>query len=84
MQPTARRVPFRVGLPGLSEHRTEDDDIVWSHILGNRAVVFRRLHVREHLLEGTVGKGVEQIRSGREVAVERPDADTCPTICPAS
>src|ERR1035441_5501660 len=37
-QPAACRFPFRVGLPGLSEHRSEDDDIARSHVLANRAV----------------------------------------------
>src|ERR1035438_4374989 len=37
-QPAACRVPFRVRLPGLGEHRSEDDDIAWSNVLANRAV----------------------------------------------
>jgi len=37
-QPVACRVPLRVGLPGLSEHRSEDHDIARSHVLANRAV----------------------------------------------
>jgi hypothetical protein len=45
-------------------------------VAGCRAVVFCCLHVREHLLEGTVGQEVEQILAGPEVTVERPDADT--------
>src|ERR1700688_5102253 len=45
-------------------------------VAGRRAVAFGRLHVREHLLEGTVGKEVKQILAGPEVTVERPDTDT--------
>jgi hypothetical protein len=45
-------------------------------VAGCRAVTFSRPHVREHLLEGTVGKEVKQILAGPEVTVERPDADT--------
>src|SRR5450755_2066816 len=132
-QAAACGVPFRVGLPGLSEHRSEGDDIAWSHVLADRAVgtatfddplhgavdlvahregfrdgnrqpamqrqhefvslgdrgfdeapervagccgvAVSRLHVREHLLEGTVGQGVKQVFAGGEVTVERPDAD---------
>jgi len=37
-QPAACRIPFRVGLPGLSEHRSEANDIARSHVLTNRAV----------------------------------------------
>ena len=120
-------------MPGLGEHRPEDDNIARSHVPGNRAVgaatidnplhgavdlvphrdglrdrngppamqrkdefvplgdrgldealqrvggrravTFSSLHVREHLLERAVGKGVKQIPTGREVTVERPDAD---------
>ena len=133
-QPAARRIPFRVGLPGLSEHCAEDDDIARGHVLadravgtaafedplhgavdlvayrygfrgcnrgpamkrqyefvplgdrgfnkapqhvaGCRAVAFSGPHIREHLLEGTVGKEIKQILTGPEVAVKRPDADT--------
>jgi hypothetical protein len=35
-------------------------------VAGCRAVIFGRLHVREHLLEGTVGKEVEQILAVRK------------------
>jgi hypothetical protein len=37
-QPAARRVPFRAGSAGLSEHRSEDDDFAGSHVLADRAV----------------------------------------------
>jgi broad specificity phosphatase PhoE len=35
-QTAACRVPFRVGLPGLCQHRSEDDDIARGHILADR------------------------------------------------
>jgi hypothetical protein len=44
-------------------------------VAGGRAVALGRPHVREHLLEGTVGKEVKQVLAGTEVAVKRPDAD---------
>jgi hypothetical protein len=134
LEHAACRVPFRVGLPGLSEHRSEDDDIARSHVLADRAVgtatfddplhgavdlvahregfrdgnrqpamqrqhelvplgdrgfdealqrvagrpavAFSRPHVREHLLEGTMGKEVKQILASAEMTVERPDPYT--------
>src|ERR1700733_6960813 len=37
-QPPAGRVPFWIGLPGLSEHRPEGDDIARTHVVPDRAV----------------------------------------------